>query len=53
MLQGNYYYNLGDHGGILVACKYFKSEGNTNTLLFSTDEGLTWKEHQLYDTTTR
>ena len=33
VLEGKYYYNLGDHGGILVVCMYFKSERNTNTTL--------------------
>ena len=34
VLQGNYYYNIGDHGGIIVAVKYFKTEGDTNTLMY-------------------
>ena len=53
VLQGNYYYNVGDHGGIIVAVKYFKTEGDTNTLLYSTDEGLTWNSHQFYPTPIR
>lgn len=48
VLQGNYYYNIGDHGGVIVAVKYFKTEGDTNTLLYSTDEGLTWQKHKFY-----
>merc|ERR1719289_854562 len=35
VLKGNYYYNVGDHGGVIVAVKYFKTEGDTNTLLYS------------------
>ena len=49
MLQGNYYYNMGDHGGVIVAVKYFKTEGPTNVLEYSTDEGLTWQQHQFYE----
>ena len=30
---------MGDHGGILVATKYYKLEGPTNELLYSTDDG--------------
>lgn len=48
VLQGNYYCNLGDHGGIIVAVKYFKTEGETNILYYSIDEGLTWQEHKFY-----
>jgi len=53
VLQGNYYYNIGDHGGVIVAVKYFKTEGYTNELLYSTDEGLHWKTHQFYPTPMR
>ena len=53
VLQGNYYYNIGDHGGVIVAVKYFKTEGDTNTLLYSTDEGLTWHQHKFYPTPIR
>jgi len=53
VLQGNYYYNIGDHGGVIVAVKYFKTEGDTNTLLYSTDEGLSWHRHQFYPTPIR
>lgn len=53
VLQGNYYYNIGDHGGVIVAVKYFKTEGDTNTLLYSTDEGLSWQQHKFYPTPIR
>ena len=49
VLRGNYYYNLGDHGGVIVAVKYFKTEGATNILEYSTDEGLTWHQHQFHE----
>ena len=38
---------------VFVAVKYFKIEGDTNTLLYSTDEGLSWKEHKYYPTPIR
>ena len=49
VLKGSYFYNLGDHGGIIVAVKYFKTEGPTSELLYSTDEGLNWKSLKFYD----
>jgi len=49
VLQGNYYYNMGDHGGVIVAVKYFKTEGATNILEYSINEGLTWRQHQFYE----
>ena len=49
VLQGNYYCNLGDHGGIIVAVKYFKTEGETNILYYSIDEGITWNQHKFYE----
>ena len=38
----------GDHGGILVATQYYKTEGPTNELLYSTNEGITWKPLKFY-----
>jgi len=48
VLQGGYYYNIGDHGGVIVAVKYFKTEGNTDEILYTTDEGVTWNSHKFY-----
>lgn len=42
ILRDYYFFNYGDHGGVLVAVKYFKSKGETNEILYSTDEGETW-----------
>ena len=53
VLQGNYYYNIGDQGEVLVVVKYFKTEGFTNEIMYSTDEGLNWKSHQFYPTPMR
>ena len=38
-LQGNNCYNMRDHGGIIVAFKYSKAEGDI-TLIYSTDNVL-------------
>ena len=40
---------MGDHGGVIVAVKYFKTEGATNILEYSINEGLTWRQHQFYE----
>lgn len=45
ILRNYYFFNYGDHGGILVAVKYFKSKGETNEILYSVDEGETWIAH--------
>ncbi|XP_055591990.1 sortilin-related receptor-like [Uranotaenia lowii] len=42
ILKDYHFFNMGDHGGILVAVKYFKSKGETNEILYSTDEGEKW-----------
>ncbi|KAL1138530.1 hypothetical protein AAG570_008593 [Ranatra chinensis] len=49
VLKEIYFVNLGDHGGIITAVKYFKSTGDTNEILFSTDEGETWKAYKFAD----
>lgn len=33
---------MGDHGGVLTAVKYFKKNGETRHILYSTDEGEKW-----------
>ncbi|XP_040564909.1 sortilin-related receptor [Lepeophtheirus salmonis] len=48
ILKGSYYYNIGDHGGIIVAVKYYKTEGPTNELLYSINEGITWNSLIFY-----
>lgn len=48
ILRNYYFFNYGDHGGILVAVKYFKSKGETNEILYSTDEGETWIAHPFH-----
>lgn len=48
ILRNYFFFNYGDHGGILVAVKYFKSKGETNEILYSTDEGETWVSHSFH-----
>lgn len=48
MFRDYYFFNAGDHGGILVAVKYFKSNGETRELLYSTDEGESWYKHNFH-----
>ena len=43
---------MADHGGVMVAVENFRSEGGSNTLLYSIDEGETWQQHQFYDKVT-
>lgn len=42
MFRDYYFFSAGDHGGILVAVKYFRSHGETREVLYSTDEGESW-----------
>ena len=49
VLKGSYYFNIGDHGGVIVAAKYYKTEGRTNELLYSTDDGLNWNSARFSD----
>ncbi|XP_061377044.1 sortilin-related receptor-like isoform X3 [Danaus plexippus] len=46
ILKDYYFFNYGDHGGVLVAVKYFKSRGETRRILYSTNEGIDWQSHQ-------
>lgn len=48
VLKGYHFFNFGDHGGILVAVKYFKSKGETKKILFSTDEGENWQSYTFH-----
>ncbi|XP_046432202.1 sortilin-related receptor-like isoform X1 [Neodiprion fabricii] len=49
VLKDYYFFNMGDHGGVLVAVKYFKSRGETRHILYSTDEGETWQMYEFND----
>lgn len=50
ILKNYHFFNFGDHGGILVAVKYFKSKGETNEILYSTNEGDTWIPYRFEST---
>lgn len=47
-LKELYFFNMGDHGGILTAVKYFHGNAKTRYLLYSTDEGENWSEVPFY-----
>lgn len=49
VLQDYYFFNMGDHGGVLVAVKYFKNKGETKEMYYSTDEGDTWRNIEFND----
>ncbi|CAH0400220.1 unnamed protein product [Chilo suppressalis] len=49
ILKDYYFFNYGDHGGVLVAVKYFKSRGETRRILYSTNEGIEWNNYQFND----
>ncbi|XP_017764096.1 PREDICTED: sortilin-related receptor-like [Eufriesea mexicana] len=46
VLKDYYFFNMGDHGGLLVAVKYFKSRGETRDISYSIDEGETWQSYE-------
>ncbi|XP_026332516.1 sortilin-related receptor isoform X2 [Hyposmocoma kahamanoa] len=48
ILKDYYFFNYGDHGGVLVAVKYFKSRGETRKILYSTNEGIEWNSYQFH-----
>lgn len=48
ILKNYYFFNYGDHGGVLVAVKYFKSKGETREVLYSTDEGEKWVSYTFH-----
>lgn len=49
VLRDLYFFNMGDHGGVLTAVKYFKNRGETRHVLYSTDEGETWYQAAFHD----
>lgn len=46
ILQDLYFFNYGDHGGVLVVVKEFNSRGETRRILYSTNEGVDWNSYQ-------
>lgn len=49
VLKDYFFFNMGDHGGLLVAVKYFKSRGETRDISYSTDEGETWQSYVFHE----
>lgn len=39
---------MADYGGVLAAVKYFKKNGETRHILYSTDVGNNWKKAQFH-----
>lgn len=50
ILKNYHFFNYGDHGGVLVTVKYFKSKGETHEILYSTDEGDKWMNYPFHST---
>ncbi|KAF2902543.1 hypothetical protein ILUMI_03643 [Ignelater luminosus] len=49
VLRDLYFFNMGDHGGVLTAATYFKNRGKTRHVLYSTDAGETWYQAAFHD----
>ncbi|KAF5282013.1 hypothetical protein FQA39_LY00537 [Lamprigera yunnana] len=49
VLKDLYFFNMGDHGGVLTAVKYYKNYGETRHILYSTDEGEKWSQVEFLD----
>ncbi|XP_055389216.1 sortilin-related receptor-like [Condylostylus longicornis] len=49
ILKTYHFFNFGDHGGILVAVKYYKSKGETREILYTTDEGENWERYSFHE----
>lgn len=47
-LRELYFFNMADYGGILTAVKYFKKNGETRHILYSTDAGGNWTKEAFY-----
>ncbi|XP_050528252.1 sortilin-related receptor-like isoform X2 [Daktulosphaira vitifoliae] len=51
VLKEMHFYNMGDHGGALIAVRYYKSEKEeTSQIIYSIDEGETWLEKNFTNT---
>lgn len=48
-LREMYFFNMGDHGGILSAVKYHRNKGETRHIEYSIDEGQTWNNTEFHD----
>lgn len=49
ILRELYFFNMGDHGGVISAVRYFKSIFSTRHILYSIDEGETWNHTIFHD----
>ncbi|XP_057669254.1 sortilin-related receptor-like [Diorhabda carinulata] len=48
-LMDLYFFNMGDHGGILSAVKYYKTKGETRHIEYSIDEGRSWNQTEFHN----
>lgn len=48
-LRDMYFFNMGDHGGILSAVKYYRNKGETRHIEYSVDEGETWNKTEFHN----
>lgn len=48
-LREMYFFNMGDHGGILSAVKYYRNKGETRHIEYSVDEGETWNKTEFHN----
>ncbi|XP_059482311.1 sortilin-related receptor-like [Neocloeon triangulifer] len=49
VLQGLYTYMMGDHGGIVVAVKYFRENTKAKEIVYSVDEGESWQSLEFHE----
>ena len=52
-MKDYYFFNFGDHGGVLVAVKFYRSNVETRELLYSTDEGEKFSSHEFHSESLR
>lgn len=50
ILKNYHFFNYGDHGGVLVTVKFFKTKGETDEILYSIDEGEKWMSYRFHST---
>ncbi|KAK7603208.1 hypothetical protein V9T40_003207 [Parthenolecanium corni] len=47
VLSDSYFFNMGDHGSIIVAAPFTKSKDGSTNITYSLDEGETWQTRQI------
>uniref|UniRef100_A0A1Y1LMI9 Sortilin-related receptor n=1 Tax=Photinus pyralis TaxID=7054 RepID=A0A1Y1LMI9_PHOPY len=49
VLKDLFFFNMGDHGGVITAVKYYKNLAETRHILYSTDLGEKWSQVAFHD----